>query len=82
MCGITGFVSKEFQRIHLRRMTDSLRHRGSDAQGFFHDSEIGLGLGHRRLSILDLSKNANQPFYSQNERFITVYNGEVIIIKN
>ncbi len=56
-------------------MTDALRHRGPDAEGFYSD-EI-CGLGHRRLSIIDLSDRANQPMYSSDGRFVIIYNGEV-----
>ena len=56
-------------------MCDSISHRGPDAEGIFVDSKIGLG--HRRLSILDLSSNANQPYFSKCGNFIAVYNGEV-----
>lgn len=77
MCGINGFFSLQanLNESHLRTMTKSLSHRGPDAEGIFFDGVCGLG--HRRLSILDLSENANQPFYAQNERFVIVLNGEV-----
>ncbi|MDJ1503375.1 asparagine synthase (glutamine-hydrolyzing) [Xanthocytophaga agilis] len=77
MCGITGFYSTQqaFSESDLRKMTGAIRHRGPNAEGHFLD-EI-CGLGHRRLSILDLSEGANQPFYSNNDRFVIVYNGEV-----
>lgn len=58
-------------------MTDCLAHRGPDAKGYYCDESYGLGLGHRRLSILDLSEAANQPFYSHDKRYIMVFNGEV-----
>ncbi|MCU0353122.1 MAG: asparagine synthase (glutamine-hydrolyzing), partial [Cytophagales bacterium] len=77
MCGITGFFSPRdrFMEAHLADMTGLLRHRGPDADGVFFDGTCGLG--HRRLSILDLSANANQPFYSRDRRYVIVYNGEV-----
>ena len=77
MCGITGFVSKQYKDTDLKSMTNALRHRGPDAEGFFYKEKEGIGLGHRRLSILDLSENANQPFFSQNARYAIVYNGEI-----
>ena len=61
MCGISGFISKKHQKTDLVKITDALSHRGPDASGYFFDQQRGVGLGHRRLSILDLSKNANQP---------------------
>jgi asparagine synthase (glutamine-hydrolysing) len=77
MCGITGFVSTQYREHDLECMTDALRHRGPDAKGYFYQEKQGIGLGHRRLSILDLSENANQPFHSQAGQFVTVYNGEL-----
>ena len=77
MCGITGFISNNFKKTDLVKMTDALSHRGPDASGCFFDSHQGVALGHRRLSILDLSENANQPMYSHCKRYIMVYNGEV-----
>jgi asparagine synthase (glutamine-hydrolysing) len=77
MCGLAGFVSKKFDRTQLQRMADILSHRGPDADGFFYDEAKGVGLGHRRLSIIDLSCAANQPFYSADGRYVMIYNGEV-----
>lgn len=77
MCGIAGFYSKKFSRNQLEQMTDRLQHRGPDAHGYFFDENTGIGLGHRRLSIIDLSAAANQPFYSQDGRYIMIFNGEV-----
>jgi asparagine synthase (glutamine-hydrolysing) len=77
MCGITGFLSKKYNSKDLQKITDSLYHRGPDADGIFFDENNGIGLGHRRLSILDLSTNANQPFYSVCDRYVLVYNGEI-----
>ncbi len=56
-------------------MTDSMFHRGPDAEGFFIDRE--LGLGHRRLSIIDLSASANQPFQDVTGRYTIIFNGEI-----
>jgi asparagine synthase (glutamine-hydrolysing) len=77
MCGIAGFYSKKFSSQQLQQMTTRLQHRGPDANGYFFDEKCGIGLGHRRLSIIDLSAAANQPFYSQDGRYIMIYNGEV-----
>jgi len=77
MCGIAGFKSPLLDRDVLQRMTDVITHRGPDAEGHFVDPDHHIGLGHRRLSILDLSTSANQPFYSHDQRFVMVYNGEV-----
>ena len=77
MCGITGFISKNFKKNDLVKMTESLSHRGPDASGQFFDSKKGIALGHRRLSILDLSNTANQPMSSHCERYVMVFNGEI-----
>ena len=77
MCGLTGFSSKKFSKADLEKMTSSLSHRGPDAEGFFYDENKNVGLGHRRLSIIDLSAAANQPFYSRDGRYVMIYNGEV-----
>src|SRR5688572_12015199 len=77
MCGITGYFSTEgvFSHEDLIRMTECLSHRGPDAGGYYEDGPCGLG--HRRLSIMDLSSRANQPMISANERYVIIYNGEV-----
>jgi asparagine synthase (glutamine-hydrolysing) len=77
MCGIAGYYSFEdfFTVDHLKKMTSSLRHRGPNAEGFYNDEVCGLG--HRRLSVIDLSDRANQPMTSANGRYIIIYNGEV-----
>jgi asparagine synthase (glutamine-hydrolysing) len=77
MCGITGFISSELTKSHLIKMTEAIKHRGPDAEGYFYDEDLHVGLGHRRLSILDLSVDANQPMTSHGKRYIMVYNGEV-----
>lgn len=81
MCGLTGFVlaSKRLQdpqRV-LQDMTDTLAHRGPDGEGVWFDAQHGVGLGHRRLSIVDLSQEGQQPMASLSGRFIISYNGEV-----
>lgn len=77
MCGIAGYFSatKSLDEISLAAMTNALQHRGPDSSGFFRDDFAGLG--HRRLSIIDLSSRANQPMTSANSRYVIVYNGEV-----
>ena len=77
MCGISGFISKNLEKSDLIKMTKSLVHRGPNAEGYFFDSQKGVGLGHRRLSIIDLSEDANQPMTSHCGRYVMVYNGEV-----
>lgn len=77
MCGIAGFFSAEgfFKKEQLFEMTQRVVHRGPDSGGEFQDDFCGLG--HRRLSIIDLSNRASQPMYSANDRYVIVYNGEV-----
>src|SRR5688572_33294750 len=82
MCGITGFysISRNFEEFNLQKMTKSLAHRGPDAEGIYFGKNAGLG--HRRLSILDLSEASNQPLYSRDKRYIIAYNGEVYNFKD
>ena len=82
MCGIAGVVdftkatgAEELSRT-VAAMTDSLTHRGPDAGAVWTDCRAGIGLGHRRLSILDLSPAGAQPMASADGRFVIVYNGE------
>lgn len=79
MCGIAGFFSpqKKISNDELKLMTNAVTHRGPDAAGFYVNENSTLGLGHRRLSIIDLSTAANQPMYSHNGRYVMVFNGEV-----
>jgi len=78
MCGIAGFTkvfsSPEDPSGRMRCMTDALRHRGPDGEGFYSDTAIELG--HRRLSIIDL-ENGGQPMHSQDGRYHIVFNGEI-----
>jgi len=77
MCGLAGYFSTEkfFTRQNLEDMTAALEHRGPDSFGFFEQDSVGLG--NRRLSIIDLSERARQPMHSANGRYVTVYNGMV-----
>ncbi|MCF8463880.1 MAG: asparagine synthase (glutamine-hydrolyzing) [Flavobacteriales bacterium] len=76
MCGIAGiYEPKGVAEDVLKRMSDKIAHRGPDSDGFFVQN--GFGLAHRRLSIIDLSTAANQPIFSQDNRYAIVYNGEV-----
>ena len=78
MCGINGilhFNQSSVDENQLIKMRDILQHRGPDGAGIFINENIGLG--HRRLSIIDTTSAAQQPFYSENERYILVFNGEI-----
>ena len=78
MCGIAGFCNSRIDRPALiRAMTDRMRHRGPDAEGFWFDDQSGWTLGHRRLSILDLSAAGSQPMVSASGRYVLSYNGEI-----
>jgi len=78
MCGIAGFVAPRGagDRDLLERMTRALAHRGPDAEGYFVDPERGVHLGHRRLSIVDLSGGA-QPMSTPDGNLTIVFNGEI-----
>src|SRR5215472_16666723 len=81
MCGLAGFADSRGGQQELEalasRMADAVRHRGPDDQGVWADADAGVALGHRRLSILDLSPAGHQPMYSASGRFVIVYNGEI-----
>lgn len=79
MCGITGIFtfSKQLNPAWIKQMTDVIAHRGPNSDGFFVSENKKLALGHRRLSVIDLSDSANQPFYSLCKNFVMVFNGEV-----
>ena len=82
MCGIAGFTGN-YPKELLEKMTSGIAHRGPDGVGHWYGkSKNGVvGLGHRRLSIIDLSQNANQPMESTCERYITIFNGEIYNFK-
>ena len=84
MCGIAGYISlnNSIVRDDLVRATSAIHYRGPDAEGFYFSEDEKIGLGHRRLSILDLSSSANQPMFSANGRYVIVYNGEVYNFKD
>ena len=77
MCGIAGLLSSKLDRRTMEVMAGCLRHRGPDDQGLWSDPEAGIGLVHRRLSIIDLSPAGHQPMESSDGRYILVYNGEI-----
>ncbi|MBA2613507.1 MAG: asparagine synthase (glutamine-hydrolyzing) [Bacteroidetes bacterium] len=78
MCGITGILHFDKQRtvddLKLKKITEIINYRGPDGDGFYFNKNIGLG--HRRLSIIDLS-TGNQPMYSHDKNIVIVLNGEI-----
>jgi len=76
MCGIAGFVGG-FDQTLLKQMTDVIAHRGPDGEGQWYSEDNTVALGHRRLSIIDLSDAAKQPMLSQDSRYTVVFNGEI-----
>lgn len=80
MCGIAGVWSgqraAELPEL-VRAMTERLAHRGPDAAGYWQDAEAGIALGHRRLSILELSEAGAQPMESASGRWLLTFNGEI-----
>jgi len=82
MCGLTGIFRpvgglEPESRQNLSAMTQCLEHRGPDAAGAWLDPEAGIALGHRRLSILELSAAGSQPMTSASGRYVLIINGEI-----
>lgn len=76
MCGFVGFTNPmPGAKDVLQNMLDTIRHRGPDAEGTYLDNNIALG--HRRLSIIDITDAGNQPLYSADKNLVLVYNGEI-----
>lgn len=79
MCGIAGIIqnhTKDYTLEHLQKMTDVLAHRGPDGEGHWNNTDETCLLGHRRLSIIDLSDAGNQPMHYLG-RYVIVHNGEI-----
>jgi asparagine synthase (glutamine-hydrolysing) len=74
MCGIYGFISPHYTQAQLEVATNNLEKRGPDSLGYYFESP--LGLGHRRLSIIDLS-SGGQPMFSEDKNIVIVFNGEI-----
>jgi len=82
MCGLAGVISLNGEPVApplLRAMTDAIKHRGPDDEGQWIEGSVGLG--HRRLSIIDLSPAGHQPMVSANHRYVLSYNGEIYNFK-
>jgi asparagine synthase (glutamine-hydrolysing) len=78
MCGIVGILTKNREAIsEIDEMVEALNHRGPNAHHIVKDYTKGIALGHTRLSIIDLSEEANQPMESHDGRYVVVFNGEI-----
>lgn len=77
MCGIVGYLGGVVSEAVVNRMSSALVHRGPDDSGVWLDSAASIGLGHRRLSVVDLSPEGHQPMRSPSGRYVMVYNGEI-----
>lgn len=83
MCGIAGFIDPKHLLATdacisvLERMSGTLVHRGPDGSGHWHDAQAGVGLGHRRLSVIDISEAGRQPMHSHSGRYVVAFNGEI-----
>jgi asparagine synthase (glutamine-hydrolysing) len=78
MCGIAGLIHLDREPVSpavLQRMTDAVAHRGPDGEGQWIEGEVGIG--HRRLAIIDLSPAGHQPMVSPDHRYVLTYNGEI-----
>jgi len=77
MCGIAGIIGLDAVsgQENIKKMTAAIRHRGPDAEGIYAENRVMLG--HCRLSIIDLSNGANQPFYDESQQYVMVFNGEI-----
>lgn len=82
MCGITGFFpgpnkNENLSKKYLEKMCQTLVHRGPDDEGLWFDNNTRIGLGHRRLSIIDTSSAGRQPMESSSGRYVIIFNGEI-----
>ena len=80
MCGIVGVFSSREEYLNekfLNNMSSKLIHRGPDAKGLWLDLNDGIGMAHRRLSILDITESGSQPMFSSDKRYVISFNGEI-----
>ena len=78
MCGITGLINLNGEPVSpviLKKMTDAIAHRGPDGEGQWIEGNVGIG--HRRLAIIDLSPAGHQPMITGDHRYVLSYNGEI-----
>jgi len=83
MCGLVGFLGGSLSRSYggnekvLESMASAIDYRGPDDAGFWYDEDSQIGLGHRRLAIIDLSPAGHQPMHSPSGRYVIAFNGEI-----
>lgn len=86
MCGIAGFLTNDLDNSQktevIVKMLSKLSHRGPDDEGHWQDENSSIVLGHRRLSILDLSSRGHQPMVSKSGRYVIAFNGEIYNYKH
>ena len=76
MCGVCGLTGEIIDRDRvIRRMTDKITHRGPDSSGFFENEDIAMGF--RRLSIIDISQEGDQPIFNEDKSLVLTFNGEI-----
>ena len=78
MCGINGIVyldNRKVEKHEINAMNNEIIHRGPDGEGVYLSNNVGLG--HRRLSIIDVAHHSDQPFYSEDKDYILIFNGEI-----
>tara|TARA_B110000211_G_scaffold234488_1_gene304332 strand:- start:2719 stop:2967 length:249 start_codon:yes stop_codon:yes gene_type:complete len=75
MCGIAGLLGENINPKVIDKMLEIQKHIGPENASKWNDDSICLG--HNRMSIIDLSEEANQPFFSDDKRFVIVFNGEI-----
>ena len=84
MCGIAGILLKKSDNLNrriLEKITNSVDHRGPDSFGYWSSNDGRIHLGHRRLSIIDLSNDGDQPMISSCGRYVITFNGEIYNFK-
>src|SRR4051812_12930327 len=85
MCRIAGIISNTAEgrlAASVKAMCDSMRHGGPDDEGLWEDANTGVCLGHRRLSLLDLTSAGRQPMEANNGRLMITFNGEIYNFKD
>ena len=81
MCGISGYNDSVNSITSLNESLNILQHRGPDDSGIYIDNSSNIGLGHRRLSIIDTSTLGHQPMLDSKEKIVLVFNGEIYNFK-